>query len=34
MGFKSGEGFYKWTPEQIKKCNEDLNAYLIKMLYK
>lgn len=33
MGFKSGEGFYKWTPEQIQKCNEDLNAYLIKMLY-
>lgn len=34
LGFKSGEGFYKWTPEQIKKCNEDLNEYLIKMLYK
>lgn len=34
MGFKSGEGFYKWTPEEIKKCNEDLNSYLIRMLYK
>lgn len=34
LGFKSGEGFYKWTPEQIQKCNEDLNEYLIKMLYK
>ena len=34
MGFKSGEGFYKWSQEDIKKCNEDLNAYLIKMLYK
>ena len=33
MGFKSGEGFYKWTPEEIQKCNEDLNSYLIKMLY-
>lgn len=33
LGFKSGEGFLKWTPEQIKKCNEDLNTYLIKMLY-
>ncbi len=34
LGFKSGEGFYKWTPESIKKCNDDLTAYLIKMLYK
>lgn len=33
LGFKSGEGFMKWTPEQIQKCNEDLNTYLIKMLY-
>ncbi|MCR4711751.1 MAG: 3-hydroxyacyl-CoA dehydrogenase family protein [Clostridia bacterium] len=33
MGFKSGEGFYKWTQEEIDKCNADLNAYLIKMLY-
>ena len=34
MGFKSGEGFYKWTEEDIARCNEDLNSYLIKMLYK
>lgn len=34
LGFKSGEGFYKWTPEEIQKCNEDLNSYLIRMLYK
>ncbi|MBO4235573.1 MAG: 3-hydroxyacyl-CoA dehydrogenase family protein [Firmicutes bacterium] len=33
MGFKSGEGFYKWSEEDIAKCNADLNAYLIKMLY-
>lgn len=33
MGFKSGEGFKKWTPEQIEKCNSDLNEYLIRMLY-
>jgi len=33
LGFKSGEGFRKWTPEQIDKCNADLNEYLIKMLY-
>ena len=33
LGFKSGEGFYKWTQEEIDKCNADLNAYLIKMLY-
>ncbi|MBQ7144754.1 MAG: 3-hydroxyacyl-CoA dehydrogenase family protein [Oscillospiraceae bacterium] len=33
LGFKSGEGFMKWTPEQIAKCNADLNAYLIHMLY-
>ena len=33
MGFKSGEGFYKWSQEEIDKCNADLNSYLIKMLY-
>ncbi|MCH4166348.1 MAG: 3-hydroxyacyl-CoA dehydrogenase family protein [Megasphaera sp.] len=33
MGFKSGEGFYKWDKASIKKENDDLNAYLIKMLY-
>ena len=33
LGFKSGEGFKKWTQEDIDKCNADLNAYLIRMLY-
>jgi 3-hydroxybutyryl-CoA dehydrogenase len=33
LGFKSGEGFLKWTPEEIDKCNKDLNSYLIHMLY-
>ena len=33
LGFKSGEGFKKWSKEDIDKCNADLNAYLIRMLY-
>jgi len=33
LGFKSGEGFLSWTPEQIDKSNADLNEYLIRMLY-
>ena len=33
LGFKTGEGFQKWTPEAIKASNEGLNEYLIKMLY-
>ncbi|MDR2132750.1 MAG: 3-hydroxyacyl-CoA dehydrogenase family protein [Clostridiales Family XIII bacterium] len=33
LGFKSGEGFYRWTPEEIKRTNEDLNSYLIRMIY-
>lgn len=33
LGFKSGEGFYRWTPEEMDKCRNDLNTYLIKMLY-
>lgn len=33
IGFKTGEGFQKWTPEQIKASNEGLNEYLIRMLY-
>ena len=24
MGFKSGEGFMKWTPEEVEKQNADL----------
>ena len=34
LGFKSGEGFRKWTPEEIAKSNADLNEYLVGMLYK
>lgn len=33
-GFASGEGFRKWTPEEIEKSKKDLNTYLIKMIYK
>ena len=33
LGFKSGEGFMKWTDEQIAQENADLNDYLIHMLY-
>ena len=33
MGFKSGEGFYKWTPESCAKVSADLNDYLIRMVY-
>lgn len=33
LGFKSGEGFKKWTPKQVQECNENLNSYLIQMLY-
>ena len=33
LGFKSGEGFYKWSQEEMDKCGADLNAYLIHMLY-
>ena len=33
LGFKSGEGFMKWSQEDIDKCNADLNSYLIHMLY-
>ena len=33
MGFSSGEGFMKWTEEDIAKSKKDLNEYLIKMIY-
>ena len=33
QGFKSGEGFMSWTPEEVEKQNADLNEYLIRMLY-
>lgn len=33
LGFKSGEGFQKWTPEQIEDSKAGLNDYLVRMLY-
>jgi len=33
IGFKTGEGFQKWTPEETAKSAADLNEYLIKMIY-
>ena len=33
QGFKTGEGFLSWTPEEVDKQNADLNEYLIRMLY-
>lgn len=33
LGFKTGEGFQKWTPEQIEASKEGLNDYLVRMLY-
>ena len=33
IGFKIGEGFQKWTPEQVAQSNAELNEYLIRMLY-
>lgn len=33
LGFKSGEGFQTWTPEEKERSAADLNAYLIRILY-
>jgi 3-hydroxybutyryl-CoA dehydrogenase len=33
QGFKTGEGFRKWTPEEVQAANTGLNEYLIRMLY-
>ena len=33
LGFKSGEGFQKWTPEETAGSSAQLNEYLIRMLY-
>lgn len=33
IGFKTGEGFQSWTPEQAARSIAALNEYLIKMLY-
>lgn len=33
LGFKSGEGFMKWSEEEIQASKDGLNKYLIKMVY-
>lgn len=33
LGFKTGEGFQKWSEDELEKLSSDLNKYLIKMLY-
>lgn len=33
LGFKTGEGFRKWTPEEIRKSHHDLSEYLLNVLY-
>lgn len=33
LGFKTGVGFQRWTEEEVKKSNEGLREYLIKVLY-
>ncbi|WP_297716970.1 3-hydroxyacyl-CoA dehydrogenase family protein [Intestinimonas sp.] len=33
LGFKTGEGFQKWTSEQAAESNAALNEYLVRMLY-
>ncbi len=33
LGFKTGEGFRKWTPEETAASSAALNEYLIRMLY-
>lgn len=34
LGFKSGEGFMKWSEEDIQQSRDDLTKHLIHMLYK
>lgn len=33
LGFKTGEGFQTWTNEEMDQVRDDLNTYLIRMLY-
>ncbi len=33
LGFKSGQGFMAWPSERAEAARDDLNTYLIKMLY-
>jgi 3-hydroxybutyryl-CoA dehydrogenase len=32
LGFKSGQGFQKWTPEEAKKSRKRLQEYLLKVI--
>ncbi len=33
LGYKSGQGFFRRSPEEIAKQKDDLNEYLIRMIY-
>lgn len=33
LGFKTGKGFRSWTPEEMQAVKDDLNTYLINVLY-
>ncbi len=33
LGFKTGKGFQSWTSGEMQQVKDDLNTYLIKMLY-
>ena len=33
LGFKTGLGFRRWTEEEVKKSNEGLREYIIKVIY-
>jgi 3-hydroxybutyryl-CoA dehydrogenase len=33
LGFKTGEGFMKWTPDEQAKAHKDLSEYLLDMLF-
>lgn len=33
LGFKTGKGFQEWSKEEIEASKENLNKYLIKMIY-
>ena len=33
LGFKSGEGFFRWTPEGMEQSRRKLTDHLIRMLY-
>jgi 3-hydroxybutyryl-CoA dehydrogenase len=33
LGFKTGKGFQRWTPDEMQAVKDNLNEYLIKVLY-